>query len=627
MRPETVDTARPFTTLALVDLTTGRVEVTETPLELVRAFLGGRGLNMYYLHKYLKPGIDPFDPANPLIIGTGLLTGTGAPNSGRHSVTTKSPESGILGDSNIGGFFGPEMRYAGVDRLIITGRAEQPVYLYLEGGRIEIRDASPYWGLNCNETQVRLKEDLGHDVEVECIGPAGENLVRFAATRYGVKNAAGRCGTGAVWGSKNLKAIVARGTGSIPIAQPDAFMARSVELRHYLQESKVIHVLGRVGTPLLYDVSNYLGCIRTHNSQQTVFFDTLNAEEIHKYVDKMLGCAFCVVHCRHRNKLGGEGPEYTSEVLVGANVGVAETHEVIELQNIVNDLGLDVSSTGTYIAWAIELYQRGYLDEETAGGPLRFGDYERIKGLIYDIAARRGLGDLLAEGSRLVERFGPETADFLIAVKGLAQSDPHDVRYLKGFALGIATASRGADHLRSRPTLEIFDLPTEFTRQLYGAAVDPNPTSYRTKGVVVTFSEDIYAVVDSVGICKFICHGFNSPRNLKYEHFRDLIELATGLRFSVEELREVGRRIIDLERVINMREGIRRKDDTLPARYFDEPMPSAVAKGHQVDREGFERMLDEYYQLRGWDEKGVPPQERVAEFDALAGKQGAGSGG
>lgn len=617
MKHHGINRHRPLATLAQIDLTTRRVEVTETPPELVRKFVGGRGLNMYYLSKYLRAGTDALAPENPLILGTGLLTGTGAPNSGRHSVTTKSPESGILGDSNIGGFFGPEMRYAGFDRLLITGKADRPVYLYLEDGRVEIRDAQPYWGTDCTEATQRFKHDLGGDVEIELIGTAGENLVRFAATRYGLKNAAGRCGTGAVWGSKNLKAIVARGNGGLPIAQPEPFFAKAVELRHYLQQSKVIHVLGRVGTPLLYDVSNYLGAIRTHNSQTTTFYDSLNAEEIHKYVDKMLGCAGCVVHCRHRNRLGGEGPEYTSQVLVGANIGVADTRQVIELQNIINELGLDVSSTGTYLAWAIELYQRGLLDQKMTGGKeLRFGDYETLRQLVYDIAARRGLGDLLAEGSRLVDRF-PGSEDFLIAIKGLPQSDPHDVRYLKGFALGIATSSRGADHLRSRPTLEIFDLPAEFTEQIYGQPVDPNPTSYRSKAVVVTFSETIYAVVDCVGICKFICHGFNSPRNLNYDHFRELIYLATGLEFTKEELVQVGRRVVDLERLINMREGLTRQDDTLPARYFDEPMTGRKTKGHYIDREKFAQMLDEFYALHGWDKEGRPPRERVKEFEAL----------
>lgn len=617
MKHSTIHQVRPLATLGHVDLTTRTVAISETPPELVRKFVGGRGLNMYYLYKYLKPNTDPLSPENPLIIGTGILTGTGAPNSGRHSVTTKSPESGILGDSNIGGFLGPELRYAGIDRLLITGKANKPVYLYIEDGRIEIRDAQKYWGTNCTEATLRFKNDLGSDAEVELIGAAGENQVRYAATRYGLKNSAGRCGTGAVWGAKNLKAIVARGNLGLPIAQPEAFFNKSVELRKYLRNSKVIQVLGRVGTPLLYDVSNYLGAIRTRNSQTTTFEDTLNAEEIHHYVDKMLSCAGCVVHCRHRNSLGGEGPEYTSEVLVGANIGVSDPKQVIDLQNIVNEVGLDVSSVGTYLAWAIELYERGMLDKKMTGGKeLKFGDYATMKQLIYDISERRGLGDLLAEGSHLVDRF-PGAEGFLIAIKGLPQSDPHDVRYLKGFALGIATSSRGADHLRSRPTLEIFDLPAEFTKQVYGQPIDPNPTSYNSKAVVVTFSETIYAVVDCVGICKFICHGFNSPRNLNYDHFRELIYLSTGLEFTKEELGDVGRRVIDLERVINMREGLTRQDDTLPARYFDEPMDGRKTKGHHIDREKFSQMLDEFYELHGWDKEGRPPRDRVTEFESL----------
>ncbi|MBC7346812.1 MAG: aldehyde ferredoxin oxidoreductase family protein [Clostridia bacterium] len=602
---------------AAIDLTSGKVATFEAPEEIVRLYLGGRGLNMYYLARFLTdPQADPLGPQNVLIIGTGLLTGTLAPNSGRHNVTCKSPESGIIGDSNIGGFFGPEMRFAGFERLIITGRAPHPVYLYLEDGRIEVRDARPYWGLRTNETQLKLREDLGPDVEIECIGPAGEKLVRFAATRSGVKNAAGRCGTGAVWGSKNLKAIVARGTRALPAADPEGLLAKYLELRDYLRRSRVIQVLGRVGTPLLYDVSNYLGAIRTHNSQQNVFFDTLKAEEVHRYVEKMLGCYGCVVHCRHRNRLGGEGPEYTNEVLLGANLGIAQTQEVIALNNLVNDLGLDASSTGTYLAWAIELFEKGYLNEETAGRVLRFGDYEMTRQLIEDIAYRRGFGEVLAEGSRLVERFGPETADFLIAVKGLPQSDPHDVRYLKAFALGIATSSRGADHLRSRPTLEILDLPGDLTAQIYGQPVDPNPTSYRTKAVVVHFSETIYAVIDSLGLCKFVCHGFNSPHNLKYDHFQELIKLATGLEFTKEELVAVGRRVVDLERYLNHRfRGVDRKDDTLPGRYFDEPMPQGRAKGSRIEREAFGRMLDEYYALRGWTPEGLLPATRIAELE------------
>jgi len=609
---------RPLCNNAVVNLTDRTVDFIEPPEEVLRSFIGGRGLNMHYLYKFLKPQCDPLSPDNVLILGNGILTGTMSPNSGRHNVTCKSPESGIIGDANIGGFLGPEMRFAGVDRLIILGKADRPVYLYVNDGKVEIRDASKYWGLTCSETEARLRYDLGSDVEVEMIGPAGENLVRYACTRYGPKNAAGRCGSGAVWGSKNLKAVVARGNQGLPLADPEGMLKKFNELKDYLKSSKVTQVLGRVGTPLLYDVSNYLGAIRTHNSQQTVFFDTLNAEEVHKYVNKMVGCYGCVVHCRHRNSVGGEGPEYTTEVLLGSNIGVADTRDMIELNNISNELGLDVSSLGTYLAWAIELYEKGYITDKDTGVPLRFGDFETMKKLIYDITYRKGFGDTLAEGSLLVDKYGKETADFLIAIKGLPQSDPHDVRYIKAFALGIATSSRGADHLRSRPTLEILDLPAELTRKVFGQPIDPNPTSYNTKAVVVTVTETILAVADCMGICKFITHCWNSPRNLNYDHFSQLTELATGLKFSKEDLIGVGRRVTDQERLINYQEkGIDRKDDTLPARYFDEPMPSARAKGSHIDREKFAGMLDEYYELHGWDKNGMLPQSRIDELNRL----------
>lgn len=601
-----------------IDLSKGEIRSFDTPLEVVKAYLGGRGLNMYYLYKYLKPRIDPFSPDNVLIFGTGLLTATGVPNSGRFNISAKSPESTVLADSNCGGFFGPELRFAGVDRLIITGRAEKPAYLYVEDGKVEVRDATPYWGLNTLEVQKRLRDDLGHDIQVACIGVAGENLVRFANVINGVKNAAGRGGLGAVMGSKNLKAVVARGKLGVPIAHPEHFVDKVREIRDYLTASKVVQTLGRVGTPLLYEVSNHLGAIRTNNSQLNAFEDTMDAEVVHRYVEKMLSCYACVVHCRHRN-FGGEGPEYTTTVLLGANVGISDTRQMIDLNNLCNDLGMDVSSTGTIIAWAIELFQKGYLNRESAGGELRFGDYEMVRALMKDISERRGLGDILAESTRAVKHFGEETKDFLIAIKGLPQSDPHDCRYLKSFALGIAVASRGADHLRNRPTLDIMDLPPEVTEKIYGVPIDNNPTSYRTKEHMVYFHENIYSIIDSLGICKFVCHGFNSPRLLGYDHFSDLVKLTTDLDFDRADFEQVAHRIVDLERMINIREGITRKDDTLPKRYFDEPMKLKFGKGHRIDREKFQEMLSGYYRLRGWDESGLLSSERQREIESFYG--------
>ncbi len=607
---------------AIVNLTTGEVEVTRTPDALVQAYLGGRGLNMAYLRHFLEKSgdpasVNPLGPDNPLIIGTGLLTGTIAPNAARFNITARSPESGILGDANCGGFFAAAMRKAGFERLIVLGQARRSSYILLEDGKVNILEAGDVWGTRVIEAQEKLKKIHGPGTVSAVIGPAGENLVRMAAVMTGKKNAAGRGGMGAVMGSKNLKAVVAKGGKPISVAQKDALRSLRIEQQGYLKSSKIVQVLGRVGTPLLYEVSNRLGAIRTRNSQDNYFEDSLNAEEIEKYTDKMLACTSCVVHCRHRNILGGEGPEYSTIGLLGANLGIAPTDQVITLNNLVNDLGLDASSAGTIIGWAMELYQRRIIDEEMTGGPLEWGDYEHVFELLEDIAYRRGFGDILAESTQAINHFPSEAGDYLIAVKGLPQSDPHDVRYFKGFALGIAVASRGADHLRNRPTLEVFKLPDQVRSDIYGRANHPDPSGYQDKGLIVAWSDDIYAITDCLGVCKFVTHGFNSPHLLGYDHFCALIDATAGLEFDPISLRQVGKRVIETERLINSDFGLTRVDDTLPKRYFDDPMPSRKTKGHHIDRDKFQKMLDDYYRERGWDSEGTVPVENQEEITNL----------
>jgi aldehyde:ferredoxin oxidoreductase len=383
-------------------------------------------------------------------------------------------------------------------------------------------------------------------------------------------------------------------------------------------KSKITSILGTVGTPLLYEVSNVLGAIRTKNSQLNAWSDSLNAEVVETFVEKMISCSSCIVHCRHRNKLGGEGPEYTALGLLGANLGIEDTAHVIELNNICNELGLDISSSGTILAWAIELYEKGIINKKITKDNLHFGDFELIKNLLYKISRREEFGDILAESTRNVKRFGKKSEDYLIAIKGLPQSDPHDCRYIKAFALGIATASRGADHLRSRPTLEIFlNLPKKVKEKIYGKNINNDPTSYVAKEKTVYFSDNIFAAIDSLGICKFICHGFNSPHFVDYTWMKKLIHSASGWSLSEKNIQEVGKRIIDIERMFNNREGISRKDDTLPKRYFDEPMPLKLSKGHHIDRKEFDNMLTRYYKIRNWTNDGIVKKERVKELEAL----------
>jgi aldehyde:ferredoxin oxidoreductase len=535
------------------------------------------------------------------------------------SISAKSPESGILGDANMGGFFPAAMKKSGLDRLVITGRADRPVYLFLSKGSVKIRDAGPYWGLNVPDTQSALEHDLGKGVRSAVIGPAGENLVRFATVMNARKNAAGRCGMGAVMGSKNLKAVTAAGDMSPKIADPPGLRTLRKELTQYLHASKIIKVYGKVGTALLYEPANKLGALRTKNSQLNQWSPKLGASELDKHIDRMTACSGCSVHCRHVNKYGGEGPDFVSLALLGANTGIDDLAEIIKLNNLCNDLGIDTSSAGTLIPWAMELYQRGIIGNDLTQGPLEWGDIERVRRLLVDISMRRGFGDVLADSSQAIPlgKLPPQASDYLISVKKLPQSDPHDPRYIKSFALGVAVSSRGADHLRSRPTLDILRLPEELRKKVYNVPTEGDPTAYETKEHVVEFSENIFAVCDCLGICRFVCQGWNSPKLLGYQHFSELIRLAVGLELSPDQLGEIGRRVIDLERMINLREGMNRNDDTLPRRYFDKPMPLGSTKGHRIDRKRFADLLDRYYHIRGWDKEGKLSPQRSTEIREL----------
>jgi aldehyde:ferredoxin oxidoreductase len=359
----------------------------------------------------------------------------------------------------------------------------------------------------------------------------------------------------------------------------------------------------------LYDVSNTLGAIRTKNSQDTAFSENLNMANIHEFVEKMVSCSSCVVHCRHRNKIkqsqnvNGEGPEYSTVGLMGANIGISDPEKVIKLNNLLNDLGLDSSSTGSYLAWFIELFEKNLISISDTGKKYEFGNFDLINEILQDITERKGFGDIMAEGSRAIVHI-KGSDDYLIAIKGLPQSDPHDVRYIKSFALGIATATRGADHLRSRPTLDILtSIPDDIINKVYKYKINRTPNDYKTKEHLVYFSENIFALQDCLGICRFICQGFNSPKLLGYYHFSQLLKFAIGLEYTEQELEDIGKNVINLERWINsefFRIGF--DDDTLPKRYFDDPMstPDKPTTGEKIDRDKFQDMLNNYYKIRGY---------------------------
>ncbi len=614
--------------LAYIDLSTRKVTSSLIPQGVRQQFLGGRGLNMLLLHKLVPPSADPLGEDNTLIFGAGLLAG--APGFGaRLNISAKSPESGYLGDANMGGDFAAELIYAGFSHLAIQGESASPVYLWIKDGHIEVRDASHLWGLDTVETQLAIRRELEDDrIKSACIGPAGENLVLYATVRTGLKNTAGRTGMGAVMGAKRLKAVAVRGTRGVPLAEPAEYLKSYQRQLDNLMQRRWVQALGKYGTPLLLRYSNAMGFLSVRNHQAVTLGEDgekLSATSLERYSTGMMSCFSCPAHCRHRYHLKsprypetmGEGPEYASIASLGSNLGNVDLENVIYSVELCNRYGLDTISTGAYIGIAMELYQRGIISDEITGLPLRWGDGESIRRLIDMTARREGFGAVLANGCSGLRTVAKGAADYVFAIKNMPL-ELTDERAVKSFAFGMATASRGCDHMRSRPSLDVINLPKEILDRLYDADMDTDFTSYKGKARMVWWHELLNAVCDSIGFCRFLTV-FSSPHALQYPEFSELIRLATGMALSPEELMKTGERIYTLERQYLARLGLSRKDDTLPTRYLDEPVPAGPSAGELFRRNELERMLDEYYQLHGWEENGIPSVEtlRRLELDNL----------
>jgi len=618
--------------IAYVDLSTDEIKTAPIPIEIRKLYLGGRGLDMYLLYNHLKPGVDPFGPENVLTISAGLLTGTLASASARTHIGAKSPLTGLIGSSNMGGFFAPELRWAGFDHLVIRGKADQPSYLWIHDGKIEIRDGSHLWGADIPTTQELIKEELNDpEIKALCIGVAGENLVRFANVMTGVKNAAGRTGMGAVMGSKNLKAIAVRGTLDLEIRFPEKALEYNQGLIEHISSTKFGQIMQKWGTMFIYGATNTVGLVRVRNFQlnQHVGGD-IECEHIEEYAHGTEGCYGCIIHCRHKYLIRdgpyagtyNEGPEYTSQGAFGTQVDCNNFETILIGNHLVNKYGLDTLETGSLIAWAMELYEKGILtDADTDGLKLEWGNDEAVLEMVTRIAERKGLGDILAEGPlRAAEKIGKDSLKYCIQVKGMSNLHS-DERPTPSLALGIATSSRGSDHLRSRPAIDLYHLPQELLRKIYGG---PKPyegplssdyTSYEGKARMVQWQEILYEAIDSTGICKY--HSiFLSPNLIGFEELAKLIYYNTGLELTSEEIWDIADRAYTIERLFNIREGMTRADDWLVDRYFDEPTPIGmpIVRGKSIDREKFNQMIDEYYELHGWDENGVPRSETLAQL-------------
>jgi aldehyde:ferredoxin oxidoreductase len=603
-----------------------RREVTRgyTPLRVVTALLAGRGANMFYLYRLLDESLEPLDPEIPLIFGSGVLTGI-VPSAARGNATSWSPESGVLMDSNAGDYFPSFIRMNGIDHIVLYGRAAAWTVIRITAGEIEFMDGEPYAGLDNIDLRERIPQAIGgkwdRDLAMVNVTVAGENQVLCSAIMGGPKACYARGGPGAKMGSLKVKAIVVQGqTRDFETAQPYKGYNRTIAQK-LLDTSVVKHALKTMGTPFLYKPSRLLGAMGTKNNQETTWTDKLDAENITPYRPGMTGCFRCPVNCRPLNEMNtdpadkygrGDGPEYVTLGKFGPNIGVDRVESVIRLNNICNDLGLDTASAGSTIAWAMELYQRGIITKETTGGlELTWGDAALVEKLLFMISRREGFGNVLADSTRAVEKghYRAEALKYRMAVKGLMQSDPHDARILKAFALGLAVATRGMDHLRNRVTLEInarINDDPAFKERLYGTPVSAAPNSYETKERAVRACENTYAVGDSVGMCRFTTKLFNSPSLPGLEEFAEQIKNVTGLAYSAADLDRVGLNIMGVERLINARLGVRREHDTLPARWFEEPVTVGSYKGEKIDRAEFDAMLSRFYEVSRLTPDGVP---------------------
>ncbi|MGI9950751.1 aldehyde ferredoxin oxidoreductase family protein [Moorellaceae bacterium AZ2] len=597
--------------------------------DLVLKYIGSRGINAYLLWKLVRPGTDPLGADNVLIFGPGLLTGTAAPSSGRTSVTTLSPATGWYLKVNGGGQWGAELKYAGIGNLVIHGRADAPVYIWIDDDNVEIRDASKLWGLDVRETDAAIKQEVGdEDIQTAVIGQAGERLVRFAAVMFSVYNAAARGGVGAVMGSKNLKAIAVRGQGMIAAAKPSRFHELVVLARQSLLSDSGAEGMRLYGTAGSLNGVNELRVFPSYNFQRSCVDDVypLTGQCLTEegYLKRRLGCFSCVIHCHRfttveRGPFAGAyagGPEYETLGALGAGCGVLDTEAVIKANELCNIFGLDTISTGAVIQWAMECYEKGVITREDLDGmELRWGNGAAVVEMVKKIAGREGFGDILAEGvKRAAERIGGDSYKWAVQAKGLEHSRV-DTRNAKSYALAFAVNPRGADHLMTETFAEFGMSPEarEVIRKITGDEKFAVPYLTEKRAEIVRWHEDCYAVTDALGFCAF---SSTALYGITPKLMADLFSAATGFDVTEDEIMLTGRRIVTLEKCFNVRLGATRKDDTLPWRIMHEPSPDGPGVA-VTPQEELDRMLDEYYTLHGWDVKTSWPTRETLESLSL----------
>ncbi|MHC4725646.1 MAG: aldehyde ferredoxin oxidoreductase family protein [Planctomycetota bacterium] len=588
--------------LLRVNLSTGQIDQEKLDMELAMKYVGGRGLASYYLAQEVEPETEPLDSANKIIFATGPLTGSMAPTGGRYMVVTKSPLSGTIASSNSGGFWGAELKRAGYDLIIVEGKSDKPCYIYINDNTVEIKDAKKYWGKLVSETTDLLLQETGDPkARVLTIGPAGEKLALLACIMNDIYRAAGRSGVGAVMGSKNLKAIVVRGTGKLSPARDDETKKVLKNVRKKIRENDVTGKgLPTYGTSILVNLINQSGIYPTNNFQESYFetADKTSGETLaEKYLVKNMACFHCPIACGRYSKVDdveGEGPEYETVWAYGASCGVDDLPAIIKANKWCNEYGLDTISAGATIACAMEMHEKGIIGADEIDGPtLKFGSGEAIVEWTRKMGAGEGFGAKLAHGSyRLAEGYGvPELS---MSVKKL-ELPAYDPRGVQGHGLQYATSNRGGCHVRGYMIApEIVGLPEKL-----------DPHSLEGKAVWVKIFQDLTAVIDSLGLCLFTSFALGP------DDYKDMFNAIVGQDWTKETLLEAGDRIWNVERKFNLKAGISPEQDTLPRRLLTEPIPKGPCKGH-IHRLG--ELLPGYYKERGWNEQGLPTETKLTQL-------------
>jgi aldehyde:ferredoxin oxidoreductase len=581
--------------MVYADLSAGNVTIRPTPPELKQQYMGGRGFGIRLLTDMVDPKIDPLGEKNVLVFAAGPLTGTGIPLGSRYEVSTISPLSGTAMSSNSGGVFGWKMKKAGFDAVVVTGRSRRPLWLFLDSGKAEFRDASGLWGMTTGQTTDAIARDLGDEsVRVACIGPAGENKVLFACIINEKTRAAGRGGVGAVMGSKNLKAIAA--LGNIPIKVADEAQLNEVKerVKKKITENGIEQALQKYGTAVLVNIINENYVLPTRNFQSAHFpaAEKVSGETMAATILKQnKGCYACIVKCGRVCEFdgeSGEGPEYEPDWAFGPDCGIDDLKAVARANNLCNEEGLDAISTPTTIACLMEMAEKGYVNH-----PVRFGDIPGMLALVKQIARREGIGNELAEGSfRFATKYGHPECSMSSKMQELPAYDP---RGIQGYGLATATSVRGGDHVYGYL----------IAPEILGSPEKLDPLVTKGKPQWAKIFQDLSAAIDASGMCLFTSFALGA------DDYAGLLSATTGMKIDAAELLKIGERIWNLQKLYNIKRGLGRKDDTLPARLLSEPLKEGAPAGQVWRRD---EMLDEYYTLRGWDREGTPTAGKLREL-------------